>query len=478
MGLKTAYRICMELRHINALLASEGFSNGRVPKVDELLSRLEGFTHASTLDLSAAYNQLEVAKEDRHKLAFTYKGRRLQWKRWPFGLAPATAQFQKVMEIVLDGIESAVAYVDDVAIFTNGTIDDHAKAVNLVLERLNKHGLRLNLDKCHFGFKEITLLGHQVSGDHRSADPVKIRQTVDWPEPKSGKEVQRFLGFTNFLRGYVINYAQLASPLDRLRSAKKVEFNDEERAAFEKLKAVINRSPHLSMPDPDLPFQVATDASQCGLGAVLYQQAEGSSERRFIAFASKSLDGAQRNYPATKRELLGVVFALRAFSHWLLGNRFVLYTDHMSLTTMFTQPKQSHVICNWMDVLLEYDFEIRHRPGVHMVIPDTLSRIYAPDDDVDLADAIAVRAVRLLTKVAAPNKELAAFIKERHGKKTLASEDEQIRYLRAAHAAGHFGSEHLFKHTWRDGYFWPGLREQCESIVSTCLPCISYSVKI
>jgi transposase InsO family protein len=445
--------------------------------------------------MSGAYQQLEVREEDRGKLAFTFKGRRLQWRRWPFGLAPATAQFQKIMEIVLDGLENVICYVDDICIFTSGSMEEHAAAVNEVLARLNKFNLRLNLEKCHFGFKKILMLGHQLSGNERTIDPLKVQTAEHWPEPTTGKEIMRFLGFTNFLRKSIPNYAVMAAPLEALRKGRRFVLNDVQREHFMKLKDCISAAPVLSAPTEGVPLQVATDASRSGLGAVLYQEIEGV--RHYIAFASKSLDGAQRNYATTKRELLGVVFALRAFSHWLKGSSFVLFTDHKSLTTMFTAAKRSHTVDNWLDILLEYDFEIRHRPGIAMVLPDALSRIHnrGADDALDAeSDASllceqfqAARAVRglavrgksiasTISHPAATETELSEFIRERHNKKTITSKKKQIAHLRASHEPGHFGAEELFRAVWRDGLFWPGMRRQCEDVVGTCHQCLAYKI--
>ena len=493
-GGKTGFRVCMDLKHVNAHLDGDQYSSSRVPRIEEILRRFDGFTHASALDLSSAYQQLPVDAADRHKLAFTYKGRRYQWKRWPFGLSPATPQFQKLMERVLNGIEGIIIYVDDVVVLTTGSVEDHIKTLNQVLDRLNEHSLRLNLTKCHFGYERLVVLGHQVSGKDRTIDPDKIKQTIDWPQPRSSKDINRFLGFTNFVREYIPGYAQLSAPLDQLRTAKgSFDLTREQRRAFESLKAAINSSAVLQSPLPDLPFHVACDASQLGLGAALYQEEPCSSgtRRRYIAFASKSLNGAQRNYPATKRELLGVVFALRAFSHWLLGERFILFTDHASLTTMLTTCHRSYVVDNWLDVLLEYDFEVRHRPGIQMVLCDALSRLFEPPLSVDdlppsmlaaMQDDEAIDRVReiRLANASRPDKPelaLAQFIKERHGKRSLAGADEQIAILRAAHASGHFGPEALFNKVWRDGYFWSGMRKQCDEVVGTCHACLQYNVR-
>ena len=140
----------MDLRHVNALLDDEGFAGTRMPhgQPSEVLARVREFKYATSLDLKSGYHQFPVAKEDQHKTTFQYGGKYRQWARWPFGLRPCVPQFQKVMEIVMDGLDCLVIYVDDLLIFTNGSFEDHIAQVQEVLRRLNEHNLRLNVDKC------------------------------------------------------------------------------------------------------------------------------------------------------------------------------------------------------------------------------------------------------------------------------------------------------------------------------------------
>lgn len=374
-GERTKWRICEDFRLINAGLTSKGLDTARMPLLPDIMERVRGFTFATSLDLTSAYQQLPVAAEDRDKTTFTWRSQRYRWKRWPFGLSPATVQFQKVMEIVLEGLDGVVVWVDDLLVFSKGSAEEHGELVAEVLRRLNQHGLRLNVDKCHFAYKKVLLLGHYLSGSERGVDPLKARQALSWPELRSGKDVNSFLGFANFVREYIPMYADFAAPLDKRRKAKRFEMNARERFGFDSLRDAINSSPVLNPPDPDLPYQVACDASQSGMGAVLFQAKEGGNPR-YIAFASKRLDGAQRNYPATKRELLAIVFALNEFHAYLWGNRFTLYTDHQALVALHTKKRLGYTMANWLDVVLRYDFDVRHRPGVSMVLPDALSRMY------------------------------------------------------------------------------------------------------
>jgi transposase InsO family protein len=377
-GVKTDWRICVDFRHINALL-TETFNHARdrMPHLHEALAATKGFTMATSLDLRAAFNQFEVAEEDREKTTFTFERQRYQFARWPFGLNPASLRLQKAMEIVLEGLEAfVVIWIDDILIYTKDGVEDHAEKVKRVLERLNEHGLIIKPEKCHFGYKRVLMLGHFLSGESRAIDPLKVSSVVNWPTPATGKHVQKLLGFTNFIRDYIPLYARMTQALEPLKRMKhfKLEEQPGALAAFENLKKAVTSAPVLQPPLPDKQFQVACDASQQGLGAILYQQ-EDSGERRYIAFAAGSLKGAQKNYGATKRELLAVVFALRAFHNHIYGRKFTLFTDHSALTALFTVKKLSYVLQDWLDTLLQYSFDVVHRPGVQMVLPDTLSRL-------------------------------------------------------------------------------------------------------
>jgi hypothetical protein len=129
--------------------------------------------------------------------------------------------------------------------------------------------------------------------------------------------------------------------------------------------------------NPDLGLNVSVDTSQLGIGAVLYQEEPcrhgGAPKIRYISFTSKSLIGGQKNNPATKRELLGIIVALQKFHVHLYGRKFNLFTDHKALLTISTKGELSYVMANWFDILSQYDFDLFHRPGVLMVLPDRIS---------------------------------------------------------------------------------------------------------
>jgi transposase InsO family protein len=505
-GNKTKLRVCGDSRALNAAWdeEEEKVPEQIIPRVADVLASMAGFRYASSLDLTEAYHQLPIAREDWGKTAFRWGGKRYVWKRWFFGLKPNTGRFQRVMEKVLDGIDGVIIFVDDLLVLTKSdSLEEHIATVCEVLRRLNAHGLRLNAQKCRFGYRKVLILGHHVAGDERSVDPIKLLTALEWPQPTTGKGVERFLGFMNYVRDYVPNYAAISAPLEALKSRKTFVMNAIEQNSFETLVGALEAAPVLSTYDPELPLLVSTDASKHGLGAVLYQQPEGGGAAKFLQFASKSLVPGQKNYGAGKRECLGVVFALRAFHLFLRGRKFTLFTDHDPLTSLFTKHQLAAPFADWLDVLLEYDFDIVHRPGVDMVMPDALSRMMQKTQRMRQSDALVrnhvadgtggrvrrvcameararVRLGKLLRQQdempSRPEQELDEFVEERFLKQLVEDVEEKKEMLRDEHAAGHLGAENLFKRIWENGFWWPGLRKECNSAVALCKPCLKWNI--
>jgi hypothetical protein len=219
----TKCRVCIDPRPLNEKLAD--FAHA-VPKISELFGRLKGFKLASSLDLKSSYNQFPLAECDRVKTTFTWQckaGRRFMFAGAPFGIKPLTQRFQSVMEKILESVSGfALVYVDDIIVFSDGSAEDHATKTAAVLGLLTRSNLRVNPDKCHFGFTRLRFLGHLVSGSERTPDPRKLLQLHKFSRPTTGKQVMAYLGFVNYLREYVPLYSEVAAPLECLRKLKKI----------------------------------------------------------------------------------------------------------------------------------------------------------------------------------------------------------------------------------------------------------------
>jgi hypothetical protein len=187
------------------------------------------------------------------------------------------------------------------------------------------------------------------------------------------------MGLVNYLRDFIPLYSELAAPLEKMKYIPKFKENDwtpEAKQSMEAFRKIIAHAPILEVPLDGIPYTVWTDASNTGIGAALIQMVE--DKPRFILFASKSLTEGQRNYSATRRELLAIIFALLRFREYLYLESFQLYTDHKALCYMLTQEHLNNMLNEWIEIILDFDFTIHHKPGILNELADCLSRCYPP----------------------------------------------------------------------------------------------------
>ena len=359
-------RMCIDYRGLNKLTVKNKYP---LPRIDDLLDHLQGSTVFSSLDLMSGYHQLRIDPEDIPKTAFRSPMGLYQYKVLPFGLANAPAIFQSAMNKVFSDymFKFVVVYLDDILVFSRNE-EEHQEHLRLICERLRQHQLYLKRSKCELFKKEVTFLGHVVSAEGVKVDPKKTAVVKDWPTPKDVPQLRSFLGLANYFRKFIRAYAQMTSALTALfKKNTPWRWTEEQQAAFEAVKEALQNPPVLAFPDFTKPFDVITDASGEGLGAVLVQ------EGRPIAFESRKYIPAERNYPVTEQELLGVVHALKVWRCYLEGSKFTVITDHKPNTFLGTQPTLSRRQVGWSEYLQQFDFTWEYRPGKTNVA-DHLSR--------------------------------------------------------------------------------------------------------
>jgi hypothetical protein len=239
--------------------------------------------------------------------------------------------------------------------------------------------MTLNFKKCQFGKTELTFLGHIISAGGIRPDPDKVKAVQEFQPPNSVSDLRSFLGLANQMRRFIPKYADLTKKMndllrtDRLEQwKKKTAWKDIHQEEFEKLKSVITSDSVLAHPDFSKPFLLVCDASNTGCGAMLAQASEQGPERP-IAFASKTLNPAQRNYTATQKEGLAVVWAIDHFKSYIHGVPTVVETDHSALTWYLKEPNSR--MARWVMAIMEYDITFVHRKGAENRIADALSRL-------------------------------------------------------------------------------------------------------
>lgn len=372
-------RLCIDYRMLNKATIKNKYP---LPRIDDLLDQLHGAAIFSKIDLQSGYHQIRVKGADVHKTAFRTKYGHFEWRVMPFGLTNAPATFQTLMNSILRPFldKFVIVYLDDVLIYSR-TSEEHKHHLRLVLQALREHKLYAKLTKCEFWRDTLPFLGHIISQEGISMDPDKLAAIKQWPIPTTVTQLQSFLGLANYYRRFVKDYSFIAAPLTTLcspKSKKELPWTQEHQTAFDTLKQALVTAPIIHPPNLAQPFTVTTDASNYAVGAVL-TQGEGD-ELRTIAYESRKMTSAERNYPVHDKEMLAVMYALKKWRHYLKGTEVTIITDHKSLEYFCSQPNLSDRQTRWMGELAEYDCKIVHRPGKTNVVADALSR--RPDHQV------------------------------------------------------------------------------------------------
>ena len=372
-------RFRIDLRKLNARTIKDAYS---LPRIDETLDCLGGATIFTSLDLKSGYWQIEMEEESKPLTAFTVGPLGFyECECMPFSLTNVLATFQCLMENCLGELHLSwcIIYLDDIIIFSDNP-KEHLHRLSGVLAKLDKAGLKLKPNKCEFFKTKITYLGHIVSSKGIEMDPKKVKAVKNWTVPETITDVRSFLGFTNHYRRFIRGYANVARPLNLLVSGDNanhkralIEWTEECQIAFNKLKELCTSTPILAYAIYKKPFQLQTDASDLGLGAVLYQR-DDENHQRVIAFASRSLSNTERNYPTHKLEFLALKWAITdRFHEYLYGGQFDVYTDNNPFTYILTSAKLDATGQRWVASLANYDFRIFYKSGKTNIEADALS---------------------------------------------------------------------------------------------------------
>ena len=294
------------------------------------------------------------------------------------------------------------------------------------------------------------------------------------PQPTSSKDIQSFLGFTNYLRDFIPNYAKITKVLDELRNETnfKTKWTSDHQQAFDSIRIAISNANGLSFPDSTLPFILATNASAYALGAVLFQVPNGESinwmntfNMNFIKFISRSLSSAEQNYGASKRELLAIVFSLQKLEEYLIGQRIIILTDHKPLSYLMSQVRLSQLQQTWFDTFLKFDLEIFYFPGHQNILPDQLSRLL-PDAHQKLRETtVSIRSENVIKPV-----EIESNAVNSNHNIYLAS-DERMQLVHEEHLISHLATNSLFDSLTLKGHCWESLKEDCETVYKSCIAC-------
>jgi hypothetical protein len=437
-------RMVIDYRKLNDQVIPDEFP---LPKQEDILQSLTGSQWLTTLDALAGFTQLEMSEDSKEYTAFRSHRGLYQFRRLPFGYRNGPSAFQRVMQDILAPFLwiFTLVYIDDIVIFSKN-FEDHTKHVDRVLLTVSKAGITLSPSKCHFGFQSLQLLGQKVSrlglATHRS----KIDAINQLKEPTNVKELQTFLGMMVYFSAYIPYYAWIVAPLFKLlKKGTTWRWTILEQEAFELSKKVLTNAPVRAFAIPGRGYRLYTDACDYGLGAILqqvqpikikdlrgtkvyeklkkayqedrpvpklvndiddleplrkkeeidwdknFEETEVEVER-VIAYWSRTLKSAERNYSPTEREALALKEGLIKFQAYIEGERIYAITDHAALTWSKTYQNINRRLLSWGTIFAAYpNMKIVHRAGrVHSNV-DPISRLRrrVPVDDGPMAISLS-----------------------------------------------------------------------------------------
>ena len=376
-------RICGDFKvTINPLLKTDIYP---LPNPQELFQALNGGCKFTKLDLADAYLQVELNEESKKMVVInTHKGL-YRYRRLPFGLNCAPAIFQKIIDQTVAGIPGVVSYLDDLVV-TGKTDQEHIANLKKALDRLKTAGFRLKLEKCEFFQAEVRYLGHIIDKSGIRPQPDKLKAIVDMPFPQNAKELRSFLGMVNYYDKFTPGLASKCAVLnDLLHKDAKWKWSKQHSKAVEVIKTALTSTETLTHYDQDLPLSLACDASTVGVGAVIFHTFPDGKERP-IAYASRKLSKAEKNYAQIQKEALAIIYGVQKFRQYLIGRKFCLITDHKPLLSIFNPAKGipemvASRLQRWAITLSSYNYEVKYQASNKHGNADALSRLPLDTDE-------------------------------------------------------------------------------------------------
>ncbi|XP_045450007.1 uncharacterized protein K02A2.6-like [Melitaea cinxia] len=377
-----AMRICLDPQYLNTQIKREQMM---IPNVDEIIAKLKGSNYFSTLDANKRFWMIKLTKNSKNLTTFNTPFGRFYFNS--FGLASSPEVFHRIFSEIFKDIDGVELYIDDILIHAK-TEAEHDR----ILEQ-----------------KEVKYLGHVLTTEGIKIDQNRIKAIVEMKEPKTQKEILRFLGMINYVARFIPNVSEITAPLRQLIK-KDVPFlwSKEQDKAYKTLKKLLIEPPVLSYFDMNKQIVLSVDASKAGLGAVILQ------EGKPIAYGSRAMTETEIQYSQIEKECLAILYGITKFHQYLYGNQFKVETDHRPLVSIFSKPlNRCPARLQKMRMALQpYSFELNYKPGKELLVADHLSRSHLLETEENSDLKVETHVAMIMESYRISDKKLEELILE------------------------------------------------------------------
>lgn len=367
----TDLRFCVDYRKLNKITKVDPYP---IPNMDCVLENLSGNKWFSKLDVKSMYWQVKMDEESKKKTSFVVHCGQYEFNVMPFGLISAPMTAMRVMSEVTRDMKNIFVFYDDILVFTP-TIEEHFSTLDKLFAKLYDANIKLNANKCDILIEKVEYLGHLITAEGIQPGQDKIKSIEKFSSPKTITEARSFVNMCGFFRRFIKGFADIARPIyDTIKITEKFNWTEEAELAMIELKKRLISSPILVHFDPNGQLTVRCDASGFGLGAVLIQDHKEKAKSGVVAYTSRTLIGAEKNYATTHKECLALVHAVKVWRHYLYGSRFKIITDHHALCWLMKVKDHNGQLMRWALLSQEFPCEIHYESGKLHSDADCLSR--------------------------------------------------------------------------------------------------------